>query len=257
MKCRCGIAAVVVGVLALTFGYLFAQDVQREREVAVTCPVTGGPIDESVSINFEGGTLHFSEPECVAMFEAEPEKFRARARLQFLLTGQAEQIGCPMTGDPIDPTTHIDIGGAKVGFCTHRHSNMAGAADLEGQLALIFVKGWKEGFAMTERHGETPEVVGPEDLEEKGKHHEEEAKEDDAIKEEPAEEKEAEPMKEEMREDFRDEPMKETVREEEERAKERATRAWGPEETEELDYLYPTEPGESEMRRWRHIEELY
>jgi YHS domain-containing protein len=43
-----------------------------------TCPVMGGPIDKSISVEYKGKKVYFCCNGCVATFQADPEKYVAK-----------------------------------------------------------------------------------------------------------------------------------------------------------------------------------
>ena len=65
------------------------------------CPVSGHPCDPDATAAFEGGKVCFCCEKCVKAFEADSEKFAAKARQQLVSTGQFKQSGCPLSGGPV------------------------------------------------------------------------------------------------------------------------------------------------------------
>jgi YHS domain-containing protein len=88
---------------------------------AAKCPVSGEAVSKDASIDYKGGKLYFCCNDCAATFasakDKEKAKYAPKANLQLVVTGQAVQKGCPLSGNKTDASTAIDVGGAKVAFC--------------------------------------------------------------------------------------------------------------------------------------------
>ncbi|MHB8079939.1 MAG: YHS domain-containing protein [Candidatus Krumholzibacteriia bacterium] len=81
-----------------------------------TCPVTGKPIDRSVSTTYEGQKIYFCCPQCVAPFLKDPETYLTKLGAQGRIV-ESHQTLCPVLGDPIDPKVFVDYHGRRVFFC--------------------------------------------------------------------------------------------------------------------------------------------
>ncbi|MCP4250351.1 MAG: hypothetical protein GY778_25185 [bacterium] len=83
------------------------------------CPVSGEPIDFSVSVAADEGPVFFCCNGCVKKYKAAPEKYAEKvAVLRKALADRPKvQVTCPVTGKPVDPKVSIDHAGKKVFFC--------------------------------------------------------------------------------------------------------------------------------------------
>lgn len=129
------------------------------------CPVVGLPESKSccckggycplqprkeLTVEHRGATLQFCCGQCVKMFKVEPAKFALAANHQFVVTKQAKQVKCPLTGETMDPSMVVEIGGVKVAFaseeCKKKVANVAPAE----RVNLVFgEQAFSRGFVMT------------------------------------------------------------------------------------------------------------
>lgn len=108
------------------------------------CPVSGKPIDKSVSIDYEGAKLYFCCDGCPDGFAAKKEKLAAKANLQLVQTKQAVQVGCPMSGEACGDATET-VEGVKVCFCCENCSGSVAKAEDKVESAFgekAFAKGF-------------------------------------------------------------------------------------------------------------------
>ena len=112
MKTRLFLAAVAV-VALFAVGSLRAED----EKPALKCPVSGQPAKADHKVAFNGGEVEFCCPNCPKAFNANSEKFAAKANLQLAQTGQLKQVACPLTGKPAAADKVVEVEGVKVGVC--------------------------------------------------------------------------------------------------------------------------------------------
>jgi YHS domain-containing protein len=121
-------------------------DAKKKLEKA-TCPVSGEAIDEAQSLVYKGAKLYFCCDKCPQAFTKNKAKFAAKANHQLVVTGQAKEVHCPLTGRDLDPATAIEIAGVKVAFCCNNCKGKVAAAKAEEQLKLAFSdQAFKKGF---------------------------------------------------------------------------------------------------------------
>ena len=140
MKTRSMMFAMTAAVLTLG-GALFAADLAN-----VKCPVSGKPALEEHAVNHNGGKVYFCCPNCPKAFQANTEKFAAKANHQLAKTGQIKQTACPITGKPLNAETAIDVQGVDVAFCCNGCKGKVSKATPAEQLELAFgakAKGWE------------------------------------------------------------------------------------------------------------------
>ncbi len=86
------------------------------KRVQVRCPVSGKPVDKSVSVEHHGAKIHFCCKGCVPKFEADPHKYMGDLAKWFTL-----QTKCPVSGHDIDPAVSVTTkSGDTVYFCCQK-----------------------------------------------------------------------------------------------------------------------------------------
>lgn len=84
------------------------------------CPVTGEPIDVSVSISSNDGPVFFSTKDSIEKYQADPSKFADAvvAQRKALADKPKVQVRCPvMAAKSADAKFSFDVEGKKVLFC--------------------------------------------------------------------------------------------------------------------------------------------
>jgi YHS domain-containing protein len=134
-------------MLIASTGVLVADDAKSEKkEFAATCPVSGHPADEaSVKTIAKDLKVYFCCDKCPVAFEKSPEKFDLQVRQQLLETGQMVQVGCPISGGPVNEKTLVEVGETKVGFCCEKCLAKYEKASGDEKLAILF-KNLPKGF---------------------------------------------------------------------------------------------------------------
>lgn len=147
MKPRFVLVTMGVALLLATGGLTVAENDPSDQEFQATCPVSGKPAIESsvVELPKNSGKVFFCCENCPKAFAKNPEKFEAKVRRQLLETGQIAQVGCPISGRPVDDETMVEVGHAKVGFCCKNCLAKYNAADDDGKLKIVFAD-LKKGF---------------------------------------------------------------------------------------------------------------
>lgn len=133
-KGLCAVSAVALVVFVAGATLVAAPKAAKD----VSCPVSGKPCNESHAVDFAGGKVYFCCPNCPKAFQADSAKFAAKSHQQMVATGQLKQIGCPISGKAVNPSTVIEIGGASVGFCCNNCKGMAEKATGDEQVKLVF-----------------------------------------------------------------------------------------------------------------------
>ena len=144
-----------LAIVIATAGLVCADDqaagtknAATKTELVAKCPITGEKITKDVAIDYKGGKLYFCCPGCIAPFKENTAKYAAKANEQLVVTGQAKQIACPLTGAKINPSTKTKIAGVDVCFCCKGCQGKVKAATADKQLDMVFGKGFDKGFAL-------------------------------------------------------------------------------------------------------------
>ena len=135
MKTRLMIAALA---LAVAFGARLMADDAAKAEPK--CPVSGKAINKEHSADFEGGKVYFCCPNCPGPFEKNTEKFAAKARHQMVLTGELEQIHCPISHKDFKADKSTDVSGVEVKFCCGNCKAKVEKMTADEQIASCFGK---------------------------------------------------------------------------------------------------------------------
>ncbi len=118
-----------------------------ETKCKALCPVSGKAADMAVAVDYNGGKVYMCCPGCPGVFKKDTAKFAAKANQQLVVTGQAEQVGCPLSGGKVNADTTVELCGVKVGFCCNGCKGKATKAEGDVQLAMLFgEKAFKKGF---------------------------------------------------------------------------------------------------------------
>jgi YHS domain-containing protein len=136
------------------FSFLVAEEQEHgakcgtaKSECPVKCPISGGKVSKEASVDYKGGKVYFCCPGCIPKFKEDQAKYEAKANEQLVLSGQFEQIGCPLTGGRVNPSTKIKVCGIDVGFCCKGCQGKVKTAAADKQSEIVFVKGFDKAFA--------------------------------------------------------------------------------------------------------------
>ena len=140
MKARWILVTLGVALLLTTGGLTVAENEASDNKFQATCPVSGKPAIETsvVELPKGGGKVYFCCENCPKAFANNPEKFETKVRRQLLETGQIAQVGCPISGRPVNEATMVEVGHAKVGFCCKDCLAKYNEADDDGKLKILF-----------------------------------------------------------------------------------------------------------------------
>lgn len=106
----------------------------------IKCPLSGGPAKEDKSVAHLEGKVYFCCEKCSAKYEADKDKFAAKANQQLVATKQYEQKACPMSGGALNKDTAIKVGEAEVAFCCTKCKAAAEGKKGDEQTELVFGK---------------------------------------------------------------------------------------------------------------------
>ena len=143
------LALAVAASLAFVLGSSHAED--AETKVKPMCPVSGKAISKDHTVGYKDAEVYFCCPNCPKAFEANTEKFAAKANHQLVVTDQAKQVKCPFSGQPLDETKAVKVAGVEVAFCCGNCLAKAKKADKKEQVNLVFADAaFKKGFEVKE-----------------------------------------------------------------------------------------------------------
>lgn len=121
---------------ALLAASVWAADIKLE---GVKCLVAGSKAaSKEQSADHKGGKVFFCCGNCKKAFETSPAKFAVKANHQLVVTGQAKQTKCPLSGIACKEDKVVDVAGAKVYFCCENCQGKVASAKGDEQAELVF-----------------------------------------------------------------------------------------------------------------------
>jgi YHS domain-containing protein len=138
--------SIVIAALALAVSLLWADvDLTNAK-----CPVAGGPANAETSVPYKGGKVYFCCGGCDKTFKENTAAYAAKANHQLFVSGQAKQIACPLTGEPLDAEVTAKVDGATVAFCCQHCRESIAKLDDAKKIEMLFndeafAKGFKVG----------------------------------------------------------------------------------------------------------------
>ncbi len=141
-------AALFVAFAGLAQAEKKAAKEGSKSKPAAKCPVSGEDISKDASVDYKGGKVYFCCPGCISKFKKDTAKYQAKANEQLVLTGQAKQEKCPLSGGKVNPDTKLKVCGIEVCFCCKGCQGKVKNASPEKQCEMVFVKGFDKAFVI-------------------------------------------------------------------------------------------------------------
>jgi YHS domain-containing protein len=110
------------------------------------CPCSGQKAAADVTVDYNGGKVHFCCAKCAEKFSKDPAKYMAKANMQLVATGQAKQIACPLTGKPAKDDITVTVAGAEIHLCCGGCKAKLSKAAEAKQIDLVYGKNFDKGF---------------------------------------------------------------------------------------------------------------
>jgi YHS domain-containing protein len=140
-----------LSVCALLVGAFVANSEDKKADVKPLCPVSGKAIDMTKSVAYKGGKVYFCCGGCPGAFEKETAKFATKANHQLVVTKQATQGKCPLSGGPLNDEKTVAVAGVTVKFCCEKCQGKVAGSKAEEQLELTFSdKAFDKGFTVAD-----------------------------------------------------------------------------------------------------------
>lgn len=138
-------ALMMVGILGTSVSVNEAAETKNAM-----CPVAKGKaVNPKQAVAYEGAQVFFCCGGCKSKFSEDPAKFAIKANHQLVVTKQASQKACPLTGRDVDGSKTVTVGKVEVslccGGCVKKAQGMNEAAQAE---ALFGKEAFKKGFAV-------------------------------------------------------------------------------------------------------------
>ena len=138
MKNRMLVALAVVGFVGLTIAVGSLLAAEKADLSKVTCPVSGKAVNPDATVDYKGGEVYFCCENCPKAFAKDTAKFATKANHQLIMTGQAAQAKCPISGKKTKDTSALDVAGVSVVFCCDSCKGKVDKAEGDAQLDLVF-----------------------------------------------------------------------------------------------------------------------
>lgn len=133
--------------LCLFFVGALVANSADEKEAKAVCPVSGKEIVKEHFVSYKGAKVYFCCPGCPGGFEKNTAKFAAKANHQLVVTKQAKQEKCPLSGGPLNAEKTVKVGGVSVTFCCENCQGKVAKAEGDDQVNLVFADGpFGKGF---------------------------------------------------------------------------------------------------------------
>jgi YHS domain-containing protein len=125
-----------------------AVNAADEKKFSAKCVVAGKPdAKEDKNAAYKGGKVYFCCDNCKAKFEKDSTPFALAANTQLITTGQAKQVKCPISGQPVDDAQVSEVSGVKVKFCCGNCKGKVDKAEGDEKSKLVFGDdAFKKGF---------------------------------------------------------------------------------------------------------------
>jgi YHS domain-containing protein len=130
---------VMLAVVAVASISGYALSAADAKKVEPVCIVGGGKLENmNNSVAYKGGKVYFCCENCPKEFEKNTAKYAAKANHQLVVTEQAKQTKCPLSGGKLNPDANVEVGGVSVGFCCNNCKGKVAAAKGDEQVNLVF-----------------------------------------------------------------------------------------------------------------------
>lgn len=138
-------AALIVG-----FGFAAARTTAADAAAKpeLKCPVSDKPADGSISTKLHGKSISLCCPGCEAALQKNATKYAVGVTKQLLLTKQAVQVACPLSGGKLDAEENVTVDGVKVAFCCGKCKAKVEAAAADADKATMLFGAESKGFSL-------------------------------------------------------------------------------------------------------------
>ncbi len=120
----------------------------KSEAMVLKCPVSGHPANREAAAKYKNAQVYFCCSDCIPAFKENTEKYRLKANQQLVLSGEYEQIACPLTGAKFNPGVKIKVGDVGVAFCCKNCQAKVAKVDAAEQCKLVFGEGFEKAFAL-------------------------------------------------------------------------------------------------------------
>jgi YHS domain-containing protein len=134
-----------VSVLLLSFTVVLAEEVKLEGVKCLMNPKAAAKADKSV--DYKGAKVYFCCDNCPKAFAKDTAKHAAKANMQLVMTKQATQEKCPISGMATKADKTAKVNDVEVAFCCENCQGKVAKASAEEAVELVFSdKAFEKGF---------------------------------------------------------------------------------------------------------------
>ncbi len=128
--------------------FCFAVGVNAADEAPkLKCPVSGKEASKDHAVSYKDAKVYFCCDNCPKAFAKDTKKFAAKANAQLVASGQYKEVKCPLTGNKLNTSTAVNVGGVNVCFCCGNCKAKVEKAKANRQINLVFGdKAFAKGF---------------------------------------------------------------------------------------------------------------
>lgn len=104
------------------------------------------------SVEYRGAQVYFCCENCPKAYAKDKAKYATKANHQLVLTGQAKQEKCPLSGGDLNKEATVKVVGVTVTFCCNNCKGKVEKAKDDEQLELAFAdKAFDKGFKIEKK----------------------------------------------------------------------------------------------------------
>src|SRR5262245_54257028 len=142
--------SLLVVALGFALTSVYAADVKLEGVKCIVAAKNDAKADKTR--DYKDGKVYFCCDNCPKKFDSDQKAFATKANAQLVQTGQAKQGKCPISGQDVDATKELTVGGAKVKFCCDNCKGKVEKAEGDKKLEMVLGEdAWKKGQFKVEK----------------------------------------------------------------------------------------------------------
>ena len=136
----------VILSVALCLG-VSVDGADKPQKGGLKCPVSGQPATKDHAVAYKDGQVYFCCDNCPKKFAADTAKYATKANAQLVVSGQYKQVKCPLSGEAVNPKSHLKVAGVTVEFCCNDCKGKVKEAKKDEKVNLVFSDdAFKKGF---------------------------------------------------------------------------------------------------------------
>ncbi len=141
MKFRLAVVTLaMVGLCATAFVGAEEKKAAKQKDPLkkVKCPISGNAVKAEAVAAYKDAKIYMCCEKCVAAFTKDSKKHAAKANHQLVLTKQAKQQKCPLSGRDLNNDAKTKVVGLTVKFCCENCQGKVAKMKEKEQIELVF-----------------------------------------------------------------------------------------------------------------------